>query len=160
MTVARMRGGRTMPKRNGHPSRALAALVAAVGFALGGARLASATPLFEIPVATVGPFARAMATADLNGDGRVDLVVLDNQGAAVLLGRGDGSFAPQIRLADLGGYGLAAGDLDGDGKADLVVAGSSLGLSVRRGNGDGTFAPGVAVETPCAVGGSLLLTDL
>ena len=97
-----------------------------------------------------------MALADLNGDGKPDLVVsnynntifgINNHAGtiAVLLGNGDGTFQAQNTFA--AGYvtkSLAVADLNGDGKPDLVVGNlqSKTGtytVSVVLGNGDGTF---------------------
>lgn len=65
----------------------------------------------------------ALAMADLNGDGRVDILVGHVQASStVLLDRGDGFEA--IPLGDSEGttYGFATADLDGDGRLDIVVA--------------------------------------
>jgi dienelactone hydrolase len=85
----------------------------------------------------------AMVVADLNGDGKLDLVTgnVDNA-ISVLLGNGDGTFqAPVNYLSGVNGSGgVAAGDFYGDGKLDLAFSnywGSSIGLLI--GNGDGTF---------------------
>jgi hypothetical protein len=85
----------------------------------------------------------AVASADLNGDGKLDLVAT-NKGSntvSVFLGNGNGSFEGQQTLAT-GTYPAAvfASDLNGDGKPDLIIAniGSST-VSVLLGNGDGTF---------------------
>ena len=45
-------------------------------------------------------FRRALALADLNGDGHLDLVVANHESGdvSVLLGRGDGTFEPQRRF--------------------------------------------------------------
>ena len=105
-----------------------------------------------------GYYAESVAVADVNGDGKPDLVVTDqcsdsgciNHGfVGVLLGKGDGTFQP-VGTYDSGGYNafsVAVEDVNGDGKRDLVVANvcatsnCSTGgaVSVLLGNGDGTF---------------------
>ena len=84
--------------------------------------------------------------ADFNGDGKLDLAVstVDFLGNAtsleILLGNGDGSFAPPVQIGQLAGTGGASGgvilaaDLNNDNKIDLIWNGS-----VFLGNGDGTF---------------------
>ena len=68
---------------------------------------------------------RAMVVADINGDGKPDLILL-HPGLAVLLNTTPGpgapvSFGGEQSLA--GGFGpaLAAADLNGDGKAEVLV---------------------------------------
>jgi hypothetical protein len=79
-------------------------------------------------------------TADFNGDGIPDLVILGS-GISVLLGNGDGTFtAASSPSNDLPGA-IAVGDFNGDGIPDLAVApvldeGNS---EVLLGKGDGTF---------------------
>ncbi|MGE0816067.1 MAG: FG-GAP-like repeat-containing protein [Vicinamibacterales bacterium] len=67
---------------------------------------------------------RMSAAADLNGDGRQDLVTIDEQtGVAVYFGETDRrvSAAVPIGLGDTSPYALALADLDGNGTTDLVV---------------------------------------
>jgi hypothetical protein len=88
-----------------------------------------------------------VTTADLNGDGKLDLVVpnLHGNNISVLLGNGDGSFQAAVNYAagSLPGA-VAIGDFNDDGKLDLAVTntGSST-VSVFLGNGDGTFQSAV-----------------
>ncbi len=88
----------------------------------------------------------AVAVADVNGDGKPDLVVANTGNVAVLLGNGDGTFQPAVTYG-AGGSGLWVGvaDVNGDGKPDLVLANSgSTTVSVLLGNGDGTFQTAVS----------------
>jgi len=92
---------------------------------------------------------QSVAIGDLNGDGKPDLVTA-NAGSgsgtvSVLLGNGDGSFAPKTDFGT-GNYpqSVAIGDLNGDGKPDLVTTSASSGpgtASVLLGNGNGSFRP-------------------
>lgn len=70
-------------------------------------------------------------------DGILDVVaVQQNQGAALLYGRGDGSFSAGSNT-DLGVIptAMAAGDFDGDLLQDIVVTGTSKTLQWFRGTG-------------------------
>ena len=85
----------------------------------------------------------AVTTADVNGDGKLDLVVANytSNTVSVLLGNGDGSFQPQTTYATGSSpYFVAIGDVNGDGKPDLAVADFGTNtVSVLLGNGNGTF---------------------
>jgi hypothetical protein len=100
-----------------------------------------------------------VAVADVNGDGKLDLIVANQKGerngdgsVAVLLGNGDGTFQSPVTY-DSGGTSpdsLAIADVNGDGNLDIVVANSnSSTVGVLLGNGDGTFQPSVTYS--CAV---------
>jgi MBG domain (YGX type)/FG-GAP-like repeat len=86
-------------------------------------------------------------TADMNGDGKLDLVASGNA-QAVFLGNGDGTFqAPMITSGPGSASAAALGDFNGDGKPDLAVASSFGGVTVLLGNGDGTFRQPIFVNS-------------
>jgi FG-GAP-like repeat/PKD domain len=75
--------------------------------------------------------------ADLNGDGRSDVVAARNGTSLVAwLGQRDGSFSAPL-LSDLpeSAFDLAVADLTGDGIADVLTSEGTLAV----GRGDGTF---------------------
>ena len=75
------------------------------------------------PVAT--PW--GLSTADIDGDGKLDLVV-GTTGVAVLLGRGDATFAaPSVFSAALGRLTvLVTGDVNGDSRPDVLCVSGGL----------------------------------
>jgi beta-lactam-binding protein with PASTA domain len=107
-----------------------------------------------------------VATADLNGDGKADLVALlaNDTRVAVLLGNGDGTFGgtpnnnstgftgpPLFYSAGNGPTWVAIGDLNGDGHPDLAVTNYNDGsVSIFLNNGDGTF--GAKTDFPVRFG--------
>ncbi|MDQ2806248.1 MAG: VCBS repeat-containing protein, partial [Chloroflexota bacterium] len=109
------------------------------------------------PVA-VGSHPQSVATADFNGDGRLDLATANGwaDSVTVLLGTGMGGFspAPGSPFAVGGGpISLAAADFNGDGHPDLAILNLyDYTVTVVLGTGSGAFtaAPG----SPFALGGS------
>jgi hypothetical protein len=73
-----------------------------------------------------------VAIADVNGDGKPDLAVVNNGASvSVLLGKGDGTFAPAKNIAvgsvpSVVPFSLAIADVNGDGRPDLAVGDGSL----------------------------------
>lgn len=87
--------------------------------------------------------------ADVNGDGRADIIGFGVAGTLVALARADGSFAdPSFAIADFGtsqgweshdAFTRIVGDVNGDGRADIVGFGTA-GILVSLARADGTFA--------------------
>ena len=91
----------------------------------------------------------ALAFADLDRDGKPDVVTANGRrnSVEVLLGDGRGGFRPGKALALDAGWDrhtFAVGDVDGDGGIDLVTSSSALSgsptqIDLWRGNPGGTF---------------------
>ena len=106
--------------------------------------LSSAIAAFETQqLWPVGSQPRSVAIADVNHDGKPDVVVANaaSNNVSVLLGNGDGSFQNQLTFAaGANPFAVAVADVNGDGKPDLIVADNgSNSVSVLLGNGNGTF---------------------
>jgi len=102
-----------------------------------------------LPVVTYdagGLYSHSVAVADVNGDGKPDLLVsnFESSNTAVLLGNGDGTFLPAMTLSGAGA--VAVTDVNGDGKLDLLLA-SGGNVAVLLGNGDGTFQAAVTYDS-------------
>ena len=96
---------------------------------------------FQSPIAnTTTSSAESIATADLNGDGKPDLIITSTShanSALVLYGNGNGTFQRFKKVNLPNDYLIAIGDVNGDGKLDLV---SNTG-NVSYGESGGNFNP-------------------
>jgi len=103
---------------------------------------------FQAGIPSAGPSGSItqINVADVNGDGKLDLIVSGSKNAttffvATMIGNGDGTFQAPIE-SDFAGIhtpqNVMAADLNGDGVLDLAFA-SGMNVQTLVGNGDGTF---------------------
>jgi hypothetical protein len=102
-----------------------------------------------------------IAAADFNGDGKLDLAILDSNNSSaslsILLGNGDGTFKPKTDYpGGVSPLAIALGDYNGDGRLDIAVTDTlcidsgcpaSGAVNVFLGNGDGTFQSSLVFAT-------------
>jgi FG-GAP-like repeat/FG-GAP repeat/Planctomycete extracellular len=106
--------------------------------------------------ASTGPV--ALAIADFDEDGHLDLAVADNGASTVtlMLGDGAGGFAPAAQTVAVGSNptSVAVADFNGDGKPDIASVSGGFGhLNINLNTGGGTFGPTANFETGfCANG--------
>jgi len=99
----------------------------------------------------IGVNSSSATTADLNNDGKIDVVAANRTPGTirVLLGNGNGTLGVQRTFGtDPYPASVATADLNGDGRADVITANwTSNTLSVLLGNGDGTFGSQLTLAT-------------
>jgi hypothetical protein len=81
--------------------------------------------LFKPPSAPINATLTAVAAADVNGDGKTDVVGLFNNNLMVYLSHGDGTFAAGVPyfVGDTSGSNvITPGDFNGDHIADVAVS--------------------------------------
>jgi FG-GAP-like repeat len=112
--------------------------------------LANATPY---PTSSYGLIGGALS--DINGDGNLDVIVVDNQSPAnfsVMLGNGNGSFQVPTSTALTGGYlsNIVFADFNGDGLLDFAASdvNSNNQTVVYLAQANGTYVAGLPLVTP------------
>jgi hypothetical protein len=112
-------------------------------------------PTGQLVRLSAGNLPSGLTAHDINGDGRLDLLIGNEYGDVLsLLGNGDGTFQPYQRAG--GQITLAVADLNGDGHNDFVFANESFdrvsvqystpGDSFQQDRSQGLLAPG-AIST-------------
>jgi len=108
------------------------------------------------PVAYPADQPAFLRTADVDGDGRTDLVTAQSgTHVGVLLQQGNGTLGPEQPTAvnfstRIGLVPVAVGDISGDGRPDVVIADSNKGLMVVR-NATPATPPNLAPQSPYSV---------
>lgn len=105
---------------------------------------------FLIPPSPVNDRASPSEPADFDRNGTADLCVanINTNSVSILLGNGNGTFAPQQEVA-VGGAprGIAVLDVDGDGDMDIVNTNSGgNNMSLLLNDGFGVFQPPIFFE--------------
>ena len=154
-----------------HPYLLLPALLVALAGPASAAfgQTATFAPVVTYASGAAASYPTSLAVADVNGDGRLDVLIANNGSStlAVLLGNGAGGFALQATAPSTGAgtnpNGLVVADVNGDGKPDALTANNgNHSVSVLLGNGSGNFTLQAPAATTSTTSGpySLAVADV
>lgn len=118
---------------------------------LGGGEFAAAQPV-GLGDVVFGSYASSIEPADMNGDGKADLVMMGTASSGrtrvgIAAGNGSVGFATPVStsfaFSASTGQGMAVADFNADGKLDVAIGSytGSAGSGITFGNGDGTLQP-------------------
>jgi hypothetical protein len=108
---------------------------------------ADSGPSFDPLTIPVGKGPGSMVIADVNHDGKPDIVIvnIESETLSVLLGDGHGHFHPAAAAPCPTGKSpndIATGDFNGDGNLDVVIANTETpNITILLGDGKGGFKP-------------------
>lgn len=108
---------------------------------------------FQAPVQIQADlYPASIAVADLNADGKPDLILGDaaNGTLTILMGKGDGTFQKPSTVTTASSAvvaALAVGDFNADKNVDIVAAVLSGPVFILSGKGDGSFQAPVQITT-------------
>jgi hypothetical protein len=111
----------------------------------------ASTDSFQESLIAVGKEPASVAVADLNHDGKLDIVVANtgSESISVLLGDGKGNFQPSLGSPFPAGHlpnDIVLGDFNHDGNVDLLIPNHQTPyVTILLGDGKGGFQPGAAL---------------
>jgi hypothetical protein len=120
---------------------------------------------FDLPVLqpfTIGASSAQLTTADLDGDGYDDVVLVEfpsTSGVTILHNKGDGTFEKKTAADGLAVTAATVADVDGDAVADLIVIVNNS-VSVLRGLGSLQYAAPARVTTLGVTAAHVLAADV
>jgi len=134
-----------------------------IGIALGSRSGFTLASTYQIALGNV-------VLADLNGDGKPDIIGSTTTGATAelvtMLNNGDGTFASPVVTQVVTNNGTwpllcspAVGDFDGDGNADVIVSDQNGHFYFFHGNGDGKLSAGSGFQSNIFGGYQLTAAD-
>ena len=117
----------------------------------------------QVQTSVTNTFVLAVAVADFNGDGKLDVAFFGQSSFGVAFGNGDGTFSSfaTYPLKSSGSYpiSIAVGDFNGDKSPDVAIAMlNDSAIQLFSNNGNGTFTDDGEIPT-CGNPASIVVAD-